>query len=56
MMKDSMKLELYHLEEDIQELKNIADLHPEIKQMEEIIELEYILTTSDRFKIKVLRD
>jgi arylsulfatase A-like enzyme len=56
-MKGNMKLELYNLEEDIQELNDIADKHPEIiKRMEEIMLKEHIPATSDKFKMKELGD
>lgn len=55
--KGNMKLELYNLEEDIQELNNIANLHPEIiKQMEEIMVKEHTPSDSERFKMKELGD
>ena len=56
-MKGNMELELYNLEEDIQEQNNIANNHPEIlKQMEEIMVNEHVPAKSDRFKMKELGD
>lgn len=53
--KGNMMLELYNLEEDIQEKKNIADQHPEIVlQMEEIMLKEHVTDPSGRFVMKSL--
>lgn len=56
-MKDNMILELYNLEDDIQELNNIADQHPEVvKQMEAIMVKEHVTDPSGRFVMKQLGD
>lgn len=56
-MKGNMALELYNLDEDIQEQDDIAKNHPEIiKQIEEILIKEHVAATSDRFKMKELGD
>ncbi|NOR76439.1 MAG: sulfatase-like hydrolase/transferase [Draconibacterium sp.] len=56
-MKGNMTLELYNLEEDIQEQNNIAENHPDIvKQMEEIMVKEHVPAVSERFKMKELGD
>jgi len=55
--KGNMELELYNLEEDLQEQNNIADQHPEmIKQMEGIMDREHQVPKIDRFKMKALGD
>lgn len=55
--KGNMDLELYNLEEDIQEQTNIAAQHPEIvKQMEAIMVKEHVPAESKRFHIKELGD
>ncbi len=55
--KGNMALDLYNLENDIQEQNNIAESHPEIiKQMEEIMIREHTASTVDRFKMKQLGD
>uniref|UniRef100_UPI003217D7C0 arylsulfatase n=1 Tax=uncultured Draconibacterium sp. TaxID=1573823 RepID=UPI003217D7C0 len=55
--KGNMELELYNLEEDIQEQNNIAKDHPEIiKQIEDILVKEHVPAKSDRFKMKELGD
>ncbi len=55
--KGNMELELYNLDEDIQEQNNIAKQHPEIvKQIEAIMIKEHIPATSKRFRMKELGD
>lgn len=55
--KGNMILELYNLEEDIQEQNNIAAQHPEIvKQIEAIMVQEHVPAASQRFHIKQLGD
>lgn len=55
--KGNMKLELYNIVEDIQELNDVAAEYPDlIKQMEEIMIKEHIPAPSDRFKMKQLGD
>ena len=52
-----MKIELYNLEEDIQELNDVSEDHPEIiEQMKEIMIKEHTPASSDRFKMKQLGD
>ena len=56
-MKGNMTIELYNLEEDIQELNNVAADNPEIiKQMEEIMVKEHVTAISERFRMKELGD
>ncbi|NQU55228.1 MAG: arylsulfatase [Bacteroidetes bacterium] len=56
-MKGNMTLELYNLEEDIQEQNDIAENHPEIvKQIEEILIKEHVTAVSERFRMKELGD
>lgn len=56
-MKGNMELELYNLDEDIQEQNNIAEQHPEIvKQMEAIMVKEHVPAASARFHMKELGD
>ncbi len=56
-MKGNMELELYNLDEDIQEKSNVAGQHPEIvKQMEEIMVREHVPAESKRFQMKELGD
>ena len=53
----NMEVELYNLEEDIQEQKNISALHPDIvAQITQIMEEAHEPATLDRFKIKALGD
>lgn len=55
--KGNMELELYNLEEDIQEQNNVAAKFPGIvEQIEEIMVKEHIPSTSERFKMKELGD
>ncbi len=55
--KDSMQVHLYNLEEDIQELNDVADQHPEIvQQIERIFEQEHEPAELEKFKIKQLGD
>ncbi len=56
-LKGNMKIELYNLENDIQELNDIATNHPEIVvQMEEIMRTEHQPAVSERFRMKELGD
>ncbi len=53
----NMKLELYNLENDLTEQKNIADQHPDvIHKMEEILIKEHIPAKLERFRMKELGD
>lgn len=55
--KGNMTIELYNLEEDIQEQNNIAENHPGIvKQIEEIMVKEHVTAVSERFRMKELGD
>ncbi len=55
--KGNMEIELFDLDNDIQEQMNIASKHPEIiKQMETLMEIENTPSLNDRFKIKQLGD
>lgn len=52
-----MQVHLYNLEEDIQELNDVADQHPEIvQQIERIFEQEHEPAELEKFKIKQLGD
>ena len=52
-----MKLELYDLNNDIQEQNDVSDQHPEIiKEMEEIMVNEHEPAKLDRFKMQALGD
>ncbi len=53
--KGDLDLELYNLEEDIQEQHNVAADHPEIvKQMELILESEHTRAQLERFRMEAL--
>jgi len=55
--KDSLRVQLYNLEEDIQELNDVSSQHPEIvKQIEKIFRDERTTPEIERFKIKQLGD
>jgi arylsulfatase len=55
--KDSLRVQLYNLEEDIQELNDVSSEHPEIvKQIENIFKQEHTPAEIERFKIKQLGD
>ncbi|NOR73569.1 MAG: N-acetylgalactosamine-6-sulfatase, partial [Draconibacterium sp.] len=55
--KGNMTIELYNLEEDIQELNDVAASNPEvIKQIEEIMVKEHVTAESERFRMKELGD
>jgi len=55
--KDSMRIQLYNLEEDIQELNDISAKHPEIvNKIEKIFKQEHISAEIERFKLKQLGD
>ncbi len=55
--KDSLKVHLYNLEEDIREQYDVSAQHPEIVQkIETIFEKEHLPAEFERFKIKQLGD
>lgn len=55
--KGNMKIELYNLEKDIEELNNIADQHPDlIKQFEDIMIKEHSQAEIKTFRMKTLGD
>ncbi len=55
--KGNMTIELYNLDDDIQELNDVAADNPEIiKQMEEIMVKEHVTAKSERFRMKELGD
>ncbi len=55
--KGNMTIELYNLDEDIQELNDVAKENPEIvKQIEDIFIKEHVAAVSERFRIKELGD
>lgn len=55
--KDSLQIQLYNLEEDIQELNDVSVQHPEIvNQIKEIFDREHVPAELERFKIKQLGD
>ena len=55
--KGNMQLELYNLEQDVQEHNNIAAKHPDIvKQMEQIMKQEHEPAEIEKFKMKELGD
>jgi arylsulfatase A-like enzyme len=54
---DSLQIRLYNLEEDIQELNDVAALHPDvIKKIETIFQQEHIPAEIERFRMKQLGD
>jgi len=55
--KDSLNIQLYNLKEDVQEMDDVAKMHPEIvKTMEEIFKKEHTTAEIERFRIKQLGD
>jgi arylsulfatase len=55
--KGNMVLELYNLENDLQEQYNVADEQPEIiNKMEDIMQKEHQVAELDRFKMEALGD
>ena len=55
--KDSLQIQLYNLELDIQEQNDVSSQHPEIVQkIETIFAQEHIPAEIERFKIKQLGD
>jgi len=54
-LKGNLELELYNLEEDLQELHNLAGEHPDmVQQMKEIMEQEHTSPELERFRMKAL--
>ena len=54
---DSLQIQLYNLEEDIQELNDVSAQYPEIvKKIEEILKVEHTPAELEKFKIKQLGD
>jgi arylsulfatase len=55
--KGNLELELYNLEEDIQEQQNVASQYPDvIREVEQIMEREHEIPEIDRFKMEDLGD
>jgi arylsulfatase A-like enzyme len=55
--KGNLKIELFNLDNDIQEMNDVSAKYPEIvKQMERIMVKEHIPAVQDRFKMKALGD
>ena len=55
--KGNMEIELYNLDKDIREEKNVAKQNPDIiKQIEEIMKKEHATSTVERFKLEALGD
>jgi arylsulfatase len=53
--KGNLELELYNLEEDLQEQRNVAGQEPDVlRQMEGIMEKEHVSSPLDRFRMKAL--
>ena len=56
-LQGNMEIELYNLENDIQEQNNVAAQHPGlVKQIEEIFKVEHVEPTIERFKMEALGD
>ena len=55
--KGNLKIKLYNLEEDIQELNDVADQYPRIiKKMEEIMIKEHVPSENKLYRMKALGD
>jgi len=55
--KGNLKIELYNLDADLQELTDVSSKYPEIvKKMEDIMVREHVSATQDIFKMKQLGD
>ena len=53
--KDSLHVQLYNLDEDIQELKDVSNQHPEIvKEIEAIFEKEHKMAVIEKFRMNAL--
>ena len=56
-LKDSLRVQLYNLEDDIQELNDVSVQNPEIVQkIESIFKKEHTTAEIERFKMKQLGD
>ena len=54
-LKGNLELELYNLEEDLQEQQNVAGEHPDIlRRMEEIMKQEHTSPELERFRMEAL--
>ena len=55
--KDSLRVRLYNLDEDLQETSDISIQHPElVRQMETILKQEHTVPENEHFKMKALGD
>lgn len=55
MDRGNLKIKLFDLDNDIRELSDVSDQHPEIvKRMEEIMKNEHTTSPIDRFRIKAI--
>lgn len=55
--KGNLKIELYNLETDLQELNDISASHPEmVKRMEQIMAKEHVQAENPRFRMKAIGD
>ena len=55
--KGNLKIELYNLEADLQELTDVSAKYPEIvKKMEQIMVAEHVPAVQEIFKMKALGD
>lgn len=55
--KDNLEIQLFNLEEDIQELSDVADQYPEVvKQIKEIFKKEHTPAEMEKFRMKQLGD
>jgi arylsulfatase len=55
--KGNLKIELFDLETDLQELNDISASHPEIvKKMEQIMAKEHVQAENPRFRMKAIGD
>jgi arylsulfatase A-like enzyme len=53
----NLEIELYNLEEDLQEQNNVADRYPDIvEKIERIMELEHTVPELDEFSMPALGD
>jgi arylsulfatase A-like enzyme len=56
-LKGNLKIELFNLETDIQELTDLSASYPEVvRQMEQIMVKEHVSATNERFRMKQLGD
>ncbi|HAZ03512.1 MAG TPA: N-acetylgalactosamine-6-sulfatase [Prolixibacteraceae bacterium] len=56
-LKDSLRVQLYNLDEDIQELTDVSSRYPEIvQQMEKLFEQEHQTPENETFRMKTLGD